>query len=633
MVKRRVSTGLDSDAIGQLDLDLEQHPEEGIGQASLAKASPVSSKAANPEVNLMQHYFDIGKLMASGGDVSTVSDGPLDDEIEKEMGFGKEGPLGKEIADSTGTGGKDELSTNLAESIGYGEGEGQSGGGKELVDGVVSKLASDAGGGRGKELSDRVAQGLAGIAGGVGSDDVDSDEGLYEDGQEGALEGEQEGFSLGGLVSDQMEKTKDAPDEEFSLGGLVSDQMEKTKDAPSSVLEDEVLQPDVLDVTPDSTGVNQVEEALQNPDIRKVIELDNGIVLDQATEQQVDDWEAIVNDRAVEDESMSQRMEGLKEKLANKSLSNTELALLGVALLIPTLLAAQDGGVEGMVTAAGKAIEGGVGVFERREKKLEGYGEQLAETQKQKSEMGVNRGKVDKEFFDNIPQYAVKKALLGNPTYVDNNGTEGVSLGGKYIYYDKDVINSEEDIKALRDEQPKALDKIETMQNTNRVVGDMLKTVEKIREISGDDQSLMKKLIEKTSTYKYGPKAVLNNKEVNLIQQWRSLQTQFSTVTEISGETRFSKPLVDVINRLMLDPSKNILQTSWSDLTAELESIDNNSINNLGTYLASHSILLEPILQMPEPLVSRGEYDYTDEQYLGSFKNTSVEQAKESESK
>ncbi|RLF65234.1 MAG: hypothetical protein DRN30_04395, partial [Thermoplasmata archaeon] len=71
MVKRRVKTGLDTDAIAQLDLGVDQPsaPEMDIDQLGVAGGNLALDEGSGNTEEMMQHYFDIGQLMSSGGDV------------------------------------------------------------------------------------------------------------------------------------------------------------------------------------------------------------------------------------------------------------------------------------------------------------------------------------------------------------------------------------------------------------------------------------------------------------------------------------------------------------------------------------------------------------------------------------
>jgi hypothetical protein len=658
MVKRRVRTGFEDDAMSKMNLGVKDQSSIGEGLDAAGKGIASDDSIADQD-DVMQHYFDIGKLMAAGEDASGMPEGPLDDEIENAMGFGEGGQFGEEIADIAGL----DENENLADSIGYGE---QDQG--EAV-GMESPVSTD-----------EDAQGLAGLDIGMAGEETPSGEGETlidahvqdNDVEETAPREKGEGFfgripatgeadydysteiSIGvDIDGEAMEIPALVPTltiqeiNHLAAGGeptpeivekavsYARQRMAEGKDPFAQPGEQMQLPEDEEAVIEEETEdiVEQPEyvpskEALQNPDIRRVIETDSGLQLTLDNEKQIEAYDNIINGNAAEDEAAAKRMEDLSRKMEAKDMSKMDMVLLGAALLIPTMFAAKEGGAEAMMAAIGKGLEGGVEALKLGIEQRQAYGKELTDVQKQHAESQAKRGKVTEEFLQTIPEYPVKKELQGKETYTDDEGNVGVGFGAPNVYFDKSAIYDVKDIEAMRKAQPKIKEEINTTYKVNRIAEDLSDTLIYLQESGGEDPTTLAKALTKFAPAKFGTKAHLGGKEITLEQQLRSQLKEYTTVMNVPGETRYSTTLVDTAEEMLKDPTKAILSTTLNDLLVQVEEAQISSISNLSSFLNLEGVLLEPVWQGYERITPRREYEPTDKQIIAEFENVPVKEAK-----
>jgi len=647
MVKRRVRTGLDTDAIAQLDLGANNTmaPEDTTNQLELAGKGISFDDGMGVNSDIIQHYYDIGQLVGAGEDTSTIPKGPLDDEIEKVMGFGKEGPLGKEIAGIAGLEGNE----NLADAVGYGEEVPPDDLGIE-DDANLAEYAQDfAGldeGLPGRETPKPQSRSLTEPPMGVSEEVVPREKGEGYFGRIPNPEGSDYDYStelsIGvNIDGNEVEIPSLVPtltNQEIDYMVAGGEPTPEIVEKATSYARQRIAEGKDPFAQAGEQGQRPVEEAqpmpgaakeaLNSQEIRNFIELDSGLVLDQASEQQVDDYYKMINGFEAEDAAAAKRIEELSKKVQTKDLSKMDMILLGAALVIPALIAASAGGEEAMFAAIGKGLEGGVSAFKLGMEQQKSYGKELTDAQKQQTDAQAKRGKITEDFLQTVPDYAVKKELLGKETYTDNEGNTGVSFGAPNVYFDQSIIHDTEDIKAMRKEQPEIKKQVNILYNTDRVTGDIDKTILAIQAAGGNDPSLISKILTKAAPGTYGPKAVMDGKEVSLAQQLRGQLKQFTTVTEVSGETRYSAQLIQSIEDMLKDPTKAILDTTLDDLRAQVREVRDNTSNKTAIYLDSNGVLIEPIFQGYRTISPRSEYEPTDKQIQDQLRGASTKEAK-----
>jgi len=661
MAKRRVQTGM-GDAIAQSGIvsNNQENPEEGLNLLDLAGKGISSDSASGISQETANHYFDIGKLAFSGGNTQDMPRGALDDNISDAV---RSGELDNQRESLAG------IANLVVNGEGYQDDAGEVG---------LSDITSDA------------PQGTAGIDYFTGDEETPYDQELPLTGDDmegiGGLGSTEESYlpqndmrEVGDTVEPESDLSimggirkkgpgffgeLERPDGDFSTELSVEYDIDgRTIEMPSLVptLSDQEVKHLLADgePTPEMTEKiishalqreeegkspfaeigeqtkravlqsNDIDEALQNPDIRNFIQTESGMILDGLEEQKVKDYNSLINGLEAEDANEAQRINDLRMKIETKDLTKTDIALLGAALLLPTLFAYKEGGSEGMMEAISGGLKGGVDAYKLGLEQRQNYGKELTEAQKQHIESQAKRSEMSEEWLNNnVSDYGVKKELQGIGTYTDSNGNKAVNIGGSpNIFFNMNSITSEKDIEAMRKALPEIRTEVAKNYDMINSLEDISATLRQVEMSNEGEPGYIKKLFTKKAAGVAGPKAMKDGKEISLATQLRSELENFKmiSVKDASGHT---KQLIDVITGMIEDPTKSILGTTISNAIEQTRALEESTINVFSNYLYGHGVNLEPIAKGAERTISRREYDLTDEQAESKFRNLSKEKKK-----
>lgn len=375
-----------------------------------------------------------------------------------------------------------------------------------------------------------------------------------------------------------------------------------------------------IKIVPPEEGT--IEEAFQNPDVLRAIELSSGLQLSPEDIKEIEENEAALLD------PLNERAQFLNEKMKSNQMTDKDYMLLGAAFLIPTMLAYSKFGAEGMA----KSLSSAIGEVEKagmeQIKQTEADRKEFLEIEQRKGKVKEGSFKTKAEMLKNIPDADLKKELQGKKYIVTPNGQVGFKLGVPYVYYDVNNIEDKEDLKAARKGSEEVRKQVKFVTDTDEILDELSQTVSQIRQ-SGDTRSLDGLAASVFSGT--APTAKVDGKETNLYMRLRSQLGRFNDLYKNAiKQKQLTEGFLHHVDTIITDPTTmtGLLSTDLETMESQMDTIKNRLRKELLSEADSFGFLREP-LEKRFP-VSDAEFDkpQTEEQIQEELKNMTGKQLK-----
>lgn len=389
------------------------------------------------------------------------------------------------------------------------------------------------------------------------------------------------------------------PQSVIKAGNLMKEQGEIPKE-PTEILQ-QIKQIPPENLEPDSQAIAMIQE---NPEIKAKVEEIVGMPLSEEMMEEAKSYGDVLNGTL---DNIDDNRAKILERMENDELTNTDMMMIGLAVLAPALLAAVTGG--GMEVALGgfaPASEKLMGLYDSKEKnrrddldKLSELDLKKADVLEKKSRFDMDQKKFEMEQRKLAPGFTLSQRMAGRPKqqFGDQVGIE--TTKGSPLWIDDDSIHTERDYDHVMEKVvPEAQKELGTLKATNNNMNKALDVIDQVGDLGLWDQTLA------TASQRLGPTVTIKDengeREVNAVSQLNGIIGKLSGLYLRSMKYRTpSENALAQASEIMENPFKpeSLRNTTLANLREQILNMKDMMNDEFIEMYTNQGFLREPLEQ------------------------------------